>query len=55
LISISAAIKNYRGRVIACVSITAPALRVNDEKIKEMGNHAKVTAEKISQSMGFNK
>ncbi|MCX8093052.1 MAG: IclR family transcriptional regulator [Candidatus Goldbacteria bacterium] len=55
LISVSAAIKNYRGRVIACVSITAPALRTNDDKIKEMGNNVKTTAEKISQSMGFNK
>lgn len=55
LVSVSAAIKNYRSRVIACVSITAPALRINDEKIKEMGNNVKAIAEKISQSMGFNK
>jgi DNA-binding IclR family transcriptional regulator len=55
LVSVAAAIKNYRGRVIACVSIIAPALRVNDEKIKELGNNIKTMAEKISQSMGFNK
>ncbi|MBP7792193.1 MAG: IclR family transcriptional regulator [Candidatus Goldbacteria bacterium] len=55
LISVSAAVKNYRGRVIACISIIAPVLRINDEKIKEFGNNVKITAEKISQSMGFNK
>jgi IclR family transcriptional regulator, KDG regulon repressor len=54
LVSVAAPVKNYRGRVIACISITAPALRANDEKIKELGNHVKVSAEKVSQSMGFN-
>lgn len=55
LVSVSSTVKNYRGRVIACVSITAPALRMNEERIREMGNNVKTTAEKISQSMGFNK
>lgn len=55
LISVSSAIKNYRGRVIACVSITAPALRINDEKIQEFGDNVKIIAERISHSMGFNK
>lgn len=55
LVSVSSTVKNYRGRVIACVAITAPALRMNEERIREMGNNVKTTAEKISQSMGFNK
>ncbi len=55
LISVSSPVRNYRGRVIACVAITAPALRMNEEKVKEMGISVKSTAEKISQSMGYNK
>lgn len=55
LVAVSSAVKNYRGRVIACISITAPALRMNEERIREMGETVKTTAEKISQSMGFNK
>jgi DNA-binding IclR family transcriptional regulator len=55
LISVASAVRNYRGRVIACVAITAPALRMNEEKIKEMGFNVKATTEKISQSMGYNK
>ncbi len=55
LSSVASAIKNSRGRVIACVSIVAPSLRTNIEKIKELGAKVKETAERISQSMGFNK
>ncbi len=55
LVAVSSTVKNYRGRVIACVAITAPALRMNEERIAEMGNNVKSIAEKISQSMGFNK
>ena len=55
LISVAAPVRNYRGRVIACIAITAPALRMNEEKIKEMGFNVKSTAEKISQCMGYNK
>jgi IclR family transcriptional regulator, KDG regulon repressor len=55
LISVSSAVRNYRGRVIACVAITAPALRMSEERVKEMGINVKSTAEKISQSMGYNK
>jgi DNA-binding IclR family transcriptional regulator len=54
LISVAAPVRNYRGRVIACIAITSPALRMNEEKIKEFGEQVKSTAEKISQSMGFN-
>lgn len=54
LVSVSAPVKNYRGRVIACISITAPALRADEEKVKELGRHVKSCAEKVSQSMGFN-
>jgi len=55
LVSIAAPIKNYRGRVIACISITVPALRTNDEKNKALAEKVKSTALKISQSMGYNK
>jgi DNA-binding IclR family transcriptional regulator len=55
LISVSSPVRNYRGRVIACIAITAPALRMSEERIKEMGFNVKSTAEKVSQSMGYNK
>jgi len=55
LISVAAPVRNYRGRVIACIAITAPALRMSEERVKEMGINVKSTAEKISQSMGYNK
>jgi DNA-binding IclR family transcriptional regulator len=54
LVSVAAPVKNSRGRVIACISIVAPALRTNEAKIKELGEKVKETAEKISQSMGYN-
>jgi DNA-binding IclR family transcriptional regulator len=54
LVSVAAPVRNYRGRVIACVSITSPALRMNEERIREFGDQVKINAEKISQSMGFN-
>jgi IclR family KDG regulon transcriptional repressor len=55
LISVAAPVRNYRGRVIACVSITAPALRMGEDKVKELGDKVKTSALRISQSMGFNK
>lgn len=54
LVSVAAPVRNYRGRVIACIAITSPALRMNEDKVKEFGDQIKLTAEKISQSMGFN-
>jgi DNA-binding IclR family transcriptional regulator len=55
LISVAAAVRNFRGRVIACVAITAPALRTDEARIKDLGERVKVASQKISQSMGFNK
>ena len=55
LISVGAAVRNYRGRVIACITITAPVLRTDAAKIEELGKAVKLTSEKISQSMGYNK
>lgn len=55
LISVASPVRNYRGRVIACIAITAPALRMSEDRVKEMGINVKSTAEKISQSMGYNK
>jgi len=54
LVGIAAPVKNYRGRVIACVGITAPAMRVNDQRVTDLAKQVKSTADKISQSMGFN-
>ncbi|MEI7641001.1 MAG: IclR family transcriptional regulator [bacterium] len=52
LVTIASPVKNSRGRVIACISLTIPALRTNDLKIIELGKDVKLTAEKISQNIG---
>ncbi len=55
LVSVAAPVRNYRGRVIACITITAPALRMDNDKIAESGAQVKATAEKVSRSMGYSK
>ncbi|HDT15170.1 MAG TPA: IclR family transcriptional regulator, partial [Firmicutes bacterium] len=55
LVSVAAPIRNYRGRVIACIAITSPSLRSDEAKIAELGEKVKSTALKISQSMGYSR
>lgn len=50
---VGGAIKNYRGRVIACISISVPALRFNPQICEDLGKAVKETADKISYSVGF--
>jgi DNA-binding IclR family transcriptional regulator len=50
---VSAPIRNYRGRVIACISISVPSSRVAGERLEELGKMVKEAADKISYSVGF--
>jgi DNA-binding IclR family transcriptional regulator len=50
---VAGAIKNYRGRVIACISISVPALRFDTTICDALGRSVKETADKISYSVGF--
>jgi IclR family transcriptional regulator, KDG regulon repressor len=50
---VAAAVKNYRGRTIACISIAVPASRFNEENFKEFGVAVKETADKVSYSVGY--
>lgn len=50
---VSAAIRNYRGRVIACISIPVPASRFTIAAMEDLGRAVKETADKISYSVGF--
>ncbi len=50
---VAAAIRNYRGRVIACISIAVPASRFNEASFQELAKAVKETADKISYSVGF--
>ncbi|MFP4466458.1 MAG: IclR family transcriptional regulator [Candidatus Goldiibacteriota bacterium] len=54
LVSVAAPVRNYRGRVISCIAITAPSLRTDEARIAELGEKVKSTGLKISQSMGYN-
>ena len=50
---VGAAIKNYRGRVIACISIAVPASRFNEASFQDLTKAVKETADKISYSVGY--
>ena len=50
---VGAAIKNYRGRVIACISIAVPASRFSEPSFQDLGKAVKDTADKISYSVGY--
>lgn len=50
---VGAAIKNYRGRVIACISIAIPASRFNEASFQDLAKAIKETADKISYSVGY--
>ena len=50
---LSAAIKNYRGRVIACISLAVPSSRYQENVFNDLAKAVKETADKISYSVGF--
>jgi DNA-binding IclR family transcriptional regulator len=50
---LGAAIKNYRGRVIACISLAVPSSRYQETSFNDLAKVVKETADKISYSVGF--
>ena len=50
---IAAAIRDYTGRSRAAFSISAPSLRLPDERIFDLTTHVCATAEKLSKEMGY--
>jgi DNA-binding IclR family transcriptional regulator len=50
---LASAIKNYRGRVIACISLAVPSSRYQEAVFNELAKAVKETADKISYSVGF--
>jgi DNA-binding IclR family transcriptional regulator len=50
---LGAAIKNYRGRVIACISLAVPSSRYQESVFNDLAKQVKDTADKISYSVGF--
>ena len=51
--SVAAAIRNYRGRVISCISVAIPASRFSTTDLAEFSKAVKETADKISYSVGY--
>ena len=50
---LAAAIKNYRGRIIACISVAVPSSRYAEASFLELAKSVKETADKISYSVGY--
>jgi DNA-binding IclR family transcriptional regulator len=50
---LGAAIKNYRGRTIACISLAVPSSRYNEAAFNDLAKAVKETADKISYSVGY--
>ncbi|MGI6285052.1 IclR family transcriptional regulator [Neomoorella humiferrea] len=52
---IAAPIRDCNGKVIAAISISAPVMRLNNDRIPEMVKAVQTTAERISYQMGYRK
>src|SRR5258708_1796431 len=50
---VGAAIRNYRGRVISCISVSVPASRFTPQTKEGLIKEVKDTADKISYSVGY--
>jgi DNA-binding IclR family transcriptional regulator len=50
--SVAAPIRDFRGQVVGCLSISGPVWRFTDELIAQFGPLAKQTAAEISRSLG---
>jgi IclR family KDG regulon transcriptional repressor len=53
LYGLGAAIKNYRGRVIACISLAVPSSRYQEASFDDLSKMVKDAADKICYSVGF--
>jgi DNA-binding IclR family transcriptional regulator len=50
---LAAPVKNYKGRVIAAVSISSPAYRVNKENQNHLKEYLITACQKISSRLGY--
>ncbi len=52
--AVAAPIRDHSGSVVACISMSAPAFRMDRGRIRELSQAVKTTAAAISQAMGAN-
>ena len=50
-----AAVWNHEGRVVACVSISAPAIRLTGPAIPRFNQMVMATAERVSRALGYSR
>jgi IclR family acetate operon transcriptional repressor len=50
---VAAPVFGYEQRVLAAVSIAAPALRLPDDRVSELGEEVRKTAEAVSRRLGY--
>ncbi len=53
LLGIGAPIRDHRGEVIACVTISAPLFRVERARLPEMGAMVRTAADRVSAALGY--
>jgi DNA-binding IclR family transcriptional regulator len=53
LCCVGSAIRNYRGRVISCISVSVPASRFTPQTQEKLMKEVKETGDKISYSVGY--
>jgi DNA-binding IclR family transcriptional regulator len=51
--AVSAAVRNHEGQVVAIISVSGPTSRLPGERLMELGEETKATADRISQQMGY--
>jgi len=51
---VAAPVRNYRGEVVAALSVSAPAVRLTRERIGQVAELARATALRISRRLGYN-
>jgi DNA-binding IclR family transcriptional regulator len=51
--AVAAAVKNHRGVVVAAISVSGPSFRLSGERLIELGEVTKSTADRISRQMGY--
>jgi len=50
---VAAPVRNYRGEVVAALSVSGPAVRLTRERIEEVAQMVRATAMRISRRLGF--
>ena len=50
---VAAAIRDYTGQVIAAISVSGPVARMTMQKIEDVKQHVKNTAQEISEALGY--